>query len=253
MSLQPIGEPEINGDTAVLACEQSVKVTARGQVGGFAPRSVRVTLSKRDGNWIIAEVDETNTLTRDETRLDPQMGTIELEVNPSTIKLTFVKDGESAIREITFERIRVEPGSYTITGTAPGYNTGRTRVTVAAGDRQKVKITLVPEERPTPPPVSIWSDGVLWEDKSDGFQVPVTKLVVLFLRQPDPRTVNFRVRWTLRRKFVWFTHYESDTDHVRWELDIATSRCRRWWHASGACWSILSMKSKTSMMLRSAF
>jgi len=165
---------------------------------------------------------ETITLTRAETRLELQMGTLAFELNPSTMRLTFVKDGEQNVRQVTGAEIRVEPGSYTFTGTAPGYQQGRTRVTIAGGARQRVTVTLAAEVKAAPKPaapVSIWSDGVSWKDTGDGFQTQASNVAVQFLRQPDPRVVDFQVRWAPKRKFVWYSHYESDKDHVRWELD----------------------------------
>jgi hypothetical protein len=132
-----------------------------------------------------------------------------------------VKEGETAVRQVTGAEIRVEPGSYNFTGTAPGFQPGKARVTIAGGQRQKVTVTLAAEVKaaPKPVPVSIWSDGVSWKDNGDGFQTQATTSAVLFLRQPDARSVDFEVKWAAKRKFVWFTHYESDKDHVRWELD----------------------------------
>jgi hypothetical protein len=57
MTLRPLGDPEISGDNATLRCEQAVKITARGQEGGRAPRPVKVTLNKRDGNWMIQSIE----------------------------------------------------------------------------------------------------------------------------------------------------------------------------------------------------
>jgi hypothetical protein len=165
---------------------------------------------------------ETTTLSRAETRLDIQMGTLAFELNPPTMRLTFTKDGDSTVRQVTGAEIRVEPGSYTFTGTAPGYQQGRTRVTIAAGGRQKVTVALAAEPKPTPrpaAPVSIWSDGATWKDAADGFQTQASNVGVLFLRQPDPRIVDFHAKWSPRRKFVWYSHYESDKDYVRWVLD----------------------------------
>jgi hypothetical protein len=57
MTLRPLGEPEISGDTATLACEHSTVISARGQKGGSAPRQVKVVLAKRGGSCIIQSMD----------------------------------------------------------------------------------------------------------------------------------------------------------------------------------------------------
>jgi eukaryotic-like serine/threonine-protein kinase len=53
MTLTPVGDPAINGDTASVTCDQQTKTVDRGRDLGGATRRVLVTLAKRGGNWII--------------------------------------------------------------------------------------------------------------------------------------------------------------------------------------------------------
>lgn len=63
MSLQPIADPEIRGNTATLDCQQSTVTIARNSNSGnkVPPvRKMRVTLIKQNQNWVIQHVINAN-------------------------------------------------------------------------------------------------------------------------------------------------------------------------------------------------
>ncbi|MFN7939731.1 MAG: carboxypeptidase regulatory-like domain-containing protein [Bryobacteraceae bacterium] len=54
MTLTPVGDPEISGDSASVTCDRQTKTVDRGrEVGGAGTQRIRVTLAKRGGAWVI--------------------------------------------------------------------------------------------------------------------------------------------------------------------------------------------------------
>jgi serine/threonine-protein kinase len=57
MTLRPLGDPQVNGSSAIVECEQSTRTASGGQEVNSPTRKVRVSLAKNGAAWSILHIE----------------------------------------------------------------------------------------------------------------------------------------------------------------------------------------------------
>lgn len=167
--------------------------------------------------------------------LEKMESTLMLDVSPVDAKLTIKRSDEAQSRSLTQNPVVLSPGSYTISGHAPGYTDGTVTVAVTAGESASAELHLTKKDTaPAPPKIAggmdRWEKPEEWQSEG-GWSVHKGGGFVLYHASPDLGTFTFTAQLLkggfLRSKRVqWFFDYVDPKNYILFQLDRKNFRTR---------------------------
>jgi len=155
-------------------------------------------------------------------------GVVRITRNPATAAVSYRRGDETESHQVSGDQVELPPGSYTFSGSAPGFADATKPVQLAAGQTLALEFTLARQQAAAPPPPAAsanpmadfedaagWKkEGDIWVRRSGGFVAFKLPPRGVFTFTVAPLKTGGRAG-----KISWFVQFLDGRNYLLYEID----------------------------------